>query len=277
MGMKTPMICEIAPDTYAINEFGLAAMYLLAGKDRALLIDTACGYCNLPEIVAGLTDKPLMVALTHGHFDHTGGAGWFDEIYMNEKDFGMLRDIDWKGIKEYADMFGKAGSYETYDFSLEDIHIWEKTPQLISIGDGDSFELGDRLVTVHEIPGHTPGGLCFLDEKNRIMFSGDCCNTNLLAPNCSVEETQEAIEKFLSLSGRFDQNFNGHAGYMGRPDCLSQPGSVPQDLLTICRLIRSGQGTAEPFDFLGNKFTKMSYGNARLSYDPARLNRADEK
>ena len=28
MGIREPFVSEIAPDTYAINEFGLAAMYL---------------------------------------------------------------------------------------------------------------------------------------------------------------------------------------------------------------------------------------------------------
>ena len=43
MGIKTPFISEIAKNTYAINEFGLTAMYLLVGDESALLIDTGCG------------------------------------------------------------------------------------------------------------------------------------------------------------------------------------------------------------------------------------------
>ena len=45
--MKTPLVTEIAPDTYAINEFGMNAMFLCVGKERALLIDTGTGLCDL--------------------------------------------------------------------------------------------------------------------------------------------------------------------------------------------------------------------------------------
>lgn len=275
MGIKTPFVSEIAPATYAINEFGLSTMYLLEGSERALLIDTGCGVCDLPGMVRRLTDKPLTVALTHGHLDHCGGIGWFDEIYLNERDFAMVRGADWQELKDYVDMFGKAGSYQVYDYKPEDIKGCTAIPCLLPLRERDAFELGDRNVTAYEIPGHTPGGLSFLDEKNRIIFSGDCCNVNLLAPYCSVEETQEGLEKFAALSDRFDQNFNGHVGYMGHPDCLSQPKRVAEDLIYICKMIREGQGKAEPFDFLGRKLTKMHYGCAGLSYDPKRVNRKD--
>ena len=47
MGIKKPFVSEIAKDTYAINEFGLTAMYLIIGEEKALLLDTGCGVCDL--------------------------------------------------------------------------------------------------------------------------------------------------------------------------------------------------------------------------------------
>ena len=61
-----------APDTWTIN-FGNVYCYLLIGKERALLFDTAYGVGNLREFVEGITDKPVTVVNSHGHFDHTGG------------------------------------------------------------------------------------------------------------------------------------------------------------------------------------------------------------
>ena len=86
MGIKKPFVSEIAKDTYAINEFGLTAMYLIIGEEKALLLDTGCGVCDLKELVSELTDKPVMVALTHGHRDHAGGFGACDEIWLGEED-----------------------------------------------------------------------------------------------------------------------------------------------------------------------------------------------
>ena len=39
MGIRHPLISEIAKDTYLFNEFGLCNHYLLVGTERALLID----------------------------------------------------------------------------------------------------------------------------------------------------------------------------------------------------------------------------------------------
>lgn len=75
MGIKEPFISEIAPDTYAINEYGIAAEFLVIGGERALLIDTGCGLIDLPAVIRRFTDKPCDVVLTHGHGDHVGGIG----------------------------------------------------------------------------------------------------------------------------------------------------------------------------------------------------------
>src|SRR5690554_1316757 len=60
-----------------------STMYLLEGSEMALLIDTGTGQEDLSEFVARLTGKPLLVALTHGHGDHSGGSGYFPEVYLH--------------------------------------------------------------------------------------------------------------------------------------------------------------------------------------------------
>lgn len=78
-----PVIIEIAPKTYFINEFGMNAMYLIVGEKRALAIDAGSGFCDFKGIIESLTKLPYDVAITHGHPDHVGGAGQFDEIYIH--------------------------------------------------------------------------------------------------------------------------------------------------------------------------------------------------
>lgn len=271
MGIKKPLVFEIAPDTYAINEFGLASMYLLAGQERALLIDTGCGVCNLKEVISSLTDKPCTVALTHGHMDHVGGMGCFEEVYLHESDWEMAKAVSCEELRSYAETFGKAGSYQNYDYSIDSIQKIVKFPRFLPLREGSQFDLGGRVVESYEIQGHTQGGVAFLDPKNRIVFSGDCCNTNLLAPDCSVEKTLSGIRKFQCLSDRFDQNFNGHVGYMSSSLCLSQPKQIPDDLIFICESILDGRGQPFPYNFLGHQFMQMKHGSAKLSYNPDNL------
>ena len=66
MGIRHPLISEIAKDTYLFNEFGLCNHYLLVGTERALLIDCGMGYYDLRATVERMTDKPYDVVITHG-------------------------------------------------------------------------------------------------------------------------------------------------------------------------------------------------------------------
>ena len=97
MKMETlrPEVIQIAPQTWCISEFRLVNAFLLEGRDRAVLIDTGCGIADLSRTVSQLTDRPLLVLLTHGHADHTGGLIHFPDapVCLKEED----RDLFLKG------------------------------------------------------------------------------------------------------------------------------------------------------------------------------------
>ena len=60
--------------------------YLVVGDKCAVVIDTGFATENIQMYAQTLTDLPvLMAANTHGHFDHTGGNGWFERAYMSAK------------------------------------------------------------------------------------------------------------------------------------------------------------------------------------------------
>ena len=61
-------------------------MYLVAGEEKAALIDTGMGFPGLRQLVERLTDKPVIVLNTHGHLDHIGGNDEFDCIYLHPDD-----------------------------------------------------------------------------------------------------------------------------------------------------------------------------------------------
>ena len=53
-----------------------------------------------------------------------------------------------------------------------------KTPadpvqSLIPAREGDSIEIGSMKFEVIETPGHTPGGVCYLERDGKVLFSGD--------------------------------------------------------------------------------------------------------
>lgn len=128
------------------------SVYLLEGDDRALLIDAGTRMPHLAETVAKLTDKPVMLAVTHGHGDHVGGAIGFPEVWINQADLPMI-----------------AERAKDYDIKIN------------LLSDGDVIDLGGRQIEVLETPGHTLGSITFFDKDRHYGFSGDAFgSTNLL-------------------------------------------------------------------------------------------------
>ena len=59
-------IVEIAKDTYEIDEFDCGSIFVLVGKDKAMVIDTGTGIGDLPAVIRKITDKPIVLVNTHG-------------------------------------------------------------------------------------------------------------------------------------------------------------------------------------------------------------------
>lgn len=67
---------RVDTSTYIISEYRHweeTHCYLLLGEERALLIDTGLGICDIGQLVRGLTNRPVTTVATHIHWDHIGG------------------------------------------------------------------------------------------------------------------------------------------------------------------------------------------------------------
>ncbi len=80
-----PMV-QFKKDTWEIDEFDCASVFLLIGRDKAMVIDAGMGIGDLKRAIRKLTDKPLVVVISHGHVDHTGNARQFEEIWIHPND-----------------------------------------------------------------------------------------------------------------------------------------------------------------------------------------------
>ena len=76
------------------------------------------------------------------------------------------------------------------------------------------FEIGDRPVRVVRTPGHSVGSVCFLDEKNRWMFTGDtCCKAHVLLQMefaAPMQTYKESLEKLIAMESLYDITWPGH-------------------------------------------------------------------
>lgn len=129
-----------------------------AGNADCLVVDPG----DAGPILAFLKKEDLHCAgvlLTHGHFDHIGGVADIKEstgarIHIHKADASMLHD----GSDRFAAQLG--------------IYI-RPTKADVCFEGGEDMLLAGMRFRVLATPGHTPGGVCYLFEDDRVMFSGD--------------------------------------------------------------------------------------------------------
>ncbi len=154
---------EVVPGLYRLALFPLDLVNVYLLDD--VLVD-AGGQMTVGRILDALGDRRIGgIALTHGHFNHQGGA------------HGICEALDiplWCGA-------GDRKAVETGDLSLlhpDPAPAWVRVagrlggpphPVARALRDGDT--LGS--FTVVETPGHTPGHLAFWREDDRALVLGD--------------------------------------------------------------------------------------------------------
>ena len=174
-------------------------MYLLAGDQKALLIDTGYGTIPLNEIVSSLTDLPVRVLCTHGHFDHIGGNVHFPTVMMHRGDLELCR--------QESNPSDTLCRVQWFDRSF-------------------TLDLGNRILEVFPVPGHTRGCVAVLDSKHRQLFTGDtCCKGPVLLHfdhSADLRSFRDSMLSILAMQDRFRITWPSHHAKPVGPDILQQ-------------------------------------------------------
>ena len=161
--------------------------YLIVGKERALLFDLAVDESGMREYAHELAGKPVQLVLSHGHPDHTYHLSEFNDVWMHAADEKFIRD-------------GMMGSPPV-----------NPCPTIHPLQDGDALDLGDRILDVFNIPGHTPGSILLLDRQSKVLFSGDTCARRLLYGLTDFVPIDVFCESLRRLKAQdFDAIYSAH-------------------------------------------------------------------
>lgn len=213
--MGNYQVKQIDAGTWQLQDPFRTYLYLIEGKDRAVLLDAGNGFSGLREAVASLTDKPVEVILTHGHFDHTGCSGEFSSCRIHPEDEAVLKS----GFERTGRQKQMAHFSQIYDYPLsreEENYLVTRTmpDKLTYLTDGEPLDLGGRKLSVISTPGHTRGSVCFLDTARGYLFSGDtACNREILVyfdHSATVEDVKASDERLLSMEKEYRKIWPGH-------------------------------------------------------------------
>lgn len=218
--------------------------FLVEGREKAVLIDTMVGLRGLKDLVNTLTELPVEVVLTHGHMDHAGGVFEFGSCRIHPEDMAML---DGKTLPaRIGYMNGQLEALGAQPLPQEEFLIdapMECTPIL----GGDKLDLGDRVLEVIHVPGHTRGSLCFLDPATGDFFAGDACNNNTLVMmdvSATISQYLEALLALKERQGEISRFYLFHGPSLQDKSCID-------DNIQCCREILAGTDDHVPVEFLG--------------------------
>jgi hydroxyacylglutathione hydrolase len=130
--------------------------YLLAAPGGSILFDAPDGSCAWLE---ARDFAPKLLLLTHGHFDHIPDVAKIKARFGCE--IGCHTDT--------VPMISDPNFFRDYGFALE---VPTAEPDFL-IEATPKREFRGKEFEIFEVPGHSPGSLCFYSRADELLIGGD--------------------------------------------------------------------------------------------------------
>lgn len=175
---------------YKIYPLGFASntYFLTADGKNAVCVDPAQPRVADEAERLGLTVG--YVLLTHGHFDHIGGAA---ALQGKGAKIGCLTGEERLAVADnLSDLFGDGLEIDPFfvDFTVKN---------------GEILEIAGMKIKAIATPGHTAGGACYLVENN--LFTGDTLFHGSVGrcdlPTGNAAQLEESVKKLYALEGDY--------------------------------------------------------------------------
>lgn len=131
---------------------------------ECVIIDPGCFDENEKQQVTNFIAtnglKPVKLLHTHLHLDHVFGTGFIADTYHLEPEAHPDDEFFINQTKDYAAEFG--------------VTIERNPPKLGNyLNEGDNVTFGNSSLIIIHVPGHSPGGVAFYSEKDKLLVAGD--------------------------------------------------------------------------------------------------------
>ncbi|MBR5976145.1 MAG: MBL fold metallo-hydrolase [Clostridiales bacterium] len=208
---------KINDNTWRIEDGGVRFL-LFCGTEKAALIDTGMNTPDAKEIAERITDLPIVLINTHADPDHISGNSAFPEFYMSPNEEENYRNFKGQGT-------------------------------ILPVKEGDIIDLGDRVLRIIDIPGHTPGSIAILDEKNRVLVSGDTVQDGhifMFGPMRNLDKFIESLGHLSEYADKFDEIYPMHGSFPVEKELIEQ-------LCDGANEVKAGTASGKEVEFFGNK------------------------
>lgn len=146
--------------------------YLVEGEDVVAVIDTGTGAGDFPGLVASLSTRPARVLQSHSHWDHAGASHHIADVLVHPTEADWLR----RGFpaQRYIAAFEPPAADPAFlPADFDPSHGLPGAEPTGWLNHGDMIDLGGRVLEVLHTPGHSAGGVSFLDREARAFLVAD--------------------------------------------------------------------------------------------------------
>lgn len=194
---------------FIFNCFQTNCWILWDKSGKCAIIDPGCQSeeetRQVTDFIASNGLEPECILLTHCHFDHIYGMA----SLANKYEIPVYLDKD----EMYSIEVTNEYLCRQFGFPMPDSFPISKTSETMShksraefVTEGDMIPAGSLSFEVIGTPGHSKGGLCFLERNEKVLISGDTLFAGAIGrtdhPGGDYDQMMRNIfEKLLMLEG----------------------------------------------------------------------------
>ncbi|MEP7382563.1 MAG: MBL fold metallo-hydrolase [Gemmatimonadota bacterium] len=199
-------VYEVDSGVFALTEprqFQETISYLIVGSTSALLFDTGLGVVPIRPVVEQLTTLPVRVLNSHTHYDHVGGNAEFETVLAVATPFTTANQRGFPHAEVAGEVAAESfcgGPPTGADTGAYLTRAWRMSRV---VADGDTLDLGGRVLEILQVPGHTPDAVALLDRAHQLLWTGDTYYDGpvwLYVPETDLDAYERSIARLGALA-----------------------------------------------------------------------------